>query len=264
MVEDGNESADIRHLLKDVLPNYWKRKVEDEEKKGAKQRVAVKIMYGPQYHGHPQEYFRRNIGEPDRMISMHQSLYVEVFGEAARQRLLRLHKQAWMKNEPLLRLRKIPARMSLESIVQYISVELKLNKKNEAGLKDRYDRKNDYKYRGHDDRRHHDPQHREDPQHRQIRGDGELTNEENNDIDMDVNNNEKAEYHFFAFIAVNTKSFGNNPSKWGRTPPCAGKPPRRVADPTLSLEEYMKKYKGCCVCYGKGNSHQRDHTNCAV
>ena len=50
MVEDWNESAEIRHLLKDVLPNYWKKKVEDEEKRRAKKRVAVKIMYGPQYH----------------------------------------------------------------------------------------------------------------------------------------------------------------------------------------------------------------------
>ena len=156
MAEDWNESVEIRHLLKDVVPNGWKKKVEDEEKKRSKKRVAVKIMYGPQYHGHLQEYFRRNIGEPDCIISMRQSLYVEVFGEAAGQRLLRLHNEAWMKNEPLFWLREIPARMSLESILQYISVELKLNKKKEAGLKDRYDRKDDYKYRGHDGRQHQD------------------------------------------------------------------------------------------------------------
>ena len=90
------------------------------------------------------------------MISMRQSLYVEVFGEAAGQTLLRLHNQAWMKNEPLLCLREIPARISLELIVQYTSVHLKLNKKNEERLKVRYERKDDYKYRGHDDRRHQD------------------------------------------------------------------------------------------------------------
>ena len=55
-------------------------KIEDEEKERAKKRVAVKIMYGPQQHGHLQEYFRRNIGKPGRMISMHQSVYVRVFG----------------------------------------------------------------------------------------------------------------------------------------------------------------------------------------
>ena len=56
----------------------------------------------------------------------------------------------------------------------------------------------------------------------------------------------------------------DNGSKWGRTPPRAGKPPGRVSDPPLSLNEYMKKYKGCWVCYGMGNSHQHDHTKCAV
>ena len=33
LVEDWNESSEIRHLLKDVLPGHWKRRVEDEEKK---------------------------------------------------------------------------------------------------------------------------------------------------------------------------------------------------------------------------------------
>ena len=165
------------------------------------------------------------------MISMRQSLYFEVFGEAAGQRLVRLQNHFCMKNETLLCLRETPARMSLESIVQYIYVELNWNKKNEAGLKDRYDRKDNYKYRGLDDRRHQDPQHREDRLHRRIPRDGESTNEDINNIDNDLNNHEQAEYHFFAFAAENTKTFGNNHSKWGRTAPRAGKPPRRVGNP---------------------------------
>ena len=40
LVEDWNEASEIRHLLKDVLPGHWKRRVEDEEKKRAKKRVA--------------------------------------------------------------------------------------------------------------------------------------------------------------------------------------------------------------------------------
>ena len=32
LVEDWNEASEIRHLLKDVLPGNWKRRVEDEEK----------------------------------------------------------------------------------------------------------------------------------------------------------------------------------------------------------------------------------------
>ena len=210
MVDDWNELLEIWHLLKDVLPHYWKTKVEDEEKKRFKKRLTVKIMYGPQYHGRLQKYFRRNIGELERMISMRQSLYVEVFGEPAGQRLFRLHNEVWMKNEHLLSLREIPARMSLESIVQYISVELKLNKNNEAGLKDQYDRIDDYNYRGHDDRQ------RQYRQHGEIDGDGALMNEDTKDIDMDVTNNEQTEYHFFAFVAENTKTFGQQSFEVGK------------------------------------------------
>ena len=36
LVEDWNESSEIRHLLKNVLPGHWKKRVEDEEKKRAK------------------------------------------------------------------------------------------------------------------------------------------------------------------------------------------------------------------------------------
>ena len=43
-MEDWNEASEIRHLLKDVLLGHWKRRVEDEEKKRAKKRVAVQIM----------------------------------------------------------------------------------------------------------------------------------------------------------------------------------------------------------------------------
>ena len=50
LVGDWNESSEIRHLLKDVLPGQWKRRVEDEEKKRAKKRVAVRIMAAEDTH----------------------------------------------------------------------------------------------------------------------------------------------------------------------------------------------------------------------
>ena len=258
MVEDWNKLSEIWHLLKDALRTFWKKKVEDGEKKRAKRRVAGKIIYGAENNVHLQECFSQNIGAPGGMISMHQSLYVEAFWQGPGQRLLRLHNQVWLKNEPLLRLREIPARIRPESIMQYILVELKLNKKNEAGLKDGYDQKDDYQNTGHADRRHQERQHQE------MCGDIDLTNEDNNDVDIHVKTNDQAEYHFFAFVAENTKSFPNNRSKWGRTPLGAGKPRRRVGDPLLGLREYMKKYNGCWMCYGKGNSQQHDHKNCAV
>ena len=50
LVEDWNEASEILHLLKDVLPGHWKRRAEDEEKKRAKKRVAVRIMASEDTH----------------------------------------------------------------------------------------------------------------------------------------------------------------------------------------------------------------------
>ena len=64
LVEDWNEASEIRHLLKDVLPGHWRRRVEDEEKERAKKRVAVRIMASEDTHAGNMEFFRRNLGEP--------------------------------------------------------------------------------------------------------------------------------------------------------------------------------------------------------
>ena len=57
LVEDWNESSEIRHLLKDVLPGHWKRRVEDEEKKRAKKRVAVQIREPEDTHAEIMGFF---------------------------------------------------------------------------------------------------------------------------------------------------------------------------------------------------------------
>ena len=74
LVEDWNEASKIRHLLKDVLPGQWKRRLEDEEKKRAKMRVAVRIMASEDTHAGIIEFFRRNLGEPSRMLWLKNAL----------------------------------------------------------------------------------------------------------------------------------------------------------------------------------------------
>ena len=91
LVEDRNEASEMRHLLKDVLPGNWKRRVEDEEKKRAKKRVAVRIMAAEDTHAGIMEFFRRNLDEPNRMLGPKNAVYVEVFGDSMGQRLLRLN-----------------------------------------------------------------------------------------------------------------------------------------------------------------------------
>ena len=91
LVEDWNEASEIRHLLKDVLPGHWRRRVENEEKKRAKKRVAVRIMASEDTHAGIMEFFWRNLGEPSRMLGLKNAVYVEVFGDNIGQRLMRLN-----------------------------------------------------------------------------------------------------------------------------------------------------------------------------
>ena len=49
-IEDWSESNVNFHLLQDVVPAYWKKRVEDEEEKWAKKRVAVHIMSPEDHH----------------------------------------------------------------------------------------------------------------------------------------------------------------------------------------------------------------------
>ena len=136
LVEDWNESREIRHLLKNVLPGHWKRRVKAEEKERAKKRLAVRIMASEDTYARIMEFFRRNLGEISRMLGLKNAVYVEVFGDAMGQRLMRLNNVEWRRGEPL-RMQVIFARIRLNEIVKYITVELKLNAKNEAQVQDR-------------------------------------------------------------------------------------------------------------------------------
>ena len=171
LVEDWNESSEIRHLLKDVLPGHWQKKVEDEEKKRAKKRVAVRIMASEDTHAGIMEFFRRDLGEPSRMLELKNAVYVEVFGDTMGQRLMRLNNAELRRGEPL-RMQVIFARMSLDEIVKYITVELNLNAKNESHVQDR---------QGHGHRGH-----REDRQHREVKEDTVGTAEEGSGSGQDL------------------------------------------------------------------------------
>ena len=187
LVEDWNEASEIRHLLKDVLPGNWKRRVEDEEKKRAKKRVAVRIMAAEDTHAGIMEFFRRNLGEPNRMLGLKNAVYVEVFGDSMGQRLLRLNNVEWRRGEPL-KMQVIFARMSLDEIVKYITVELKLNAKNEAHVQDRH---------GHGQRGH-----RGDRHHREIQEDTANSAEDGSGNGQDHwSREDHEEAHFSAFVA---------------------------------------------------------------
>ena len=219
LVEDWHESSEIGHPLKDVLPGHRKRRVEDEEKKRAKKRVAVRIMASEDTHARIMEFVRRNLGEPSRMLGLKNAVYVEVFGDTMGQRLMCLNNADWRRGEPL-RMQVIFARMSLDEIVKYITVQLKLNAKNEAHVQDRQGQG----HRGH----------REDRQHREIKGDTIGSAEEGSGSGQDLwtvtTREDHAEAHFFAFVAHNMKEHGQDRSRWNRLDPRSKgrKEPRRT------------------------------------
>ena len=239
LVEDWNEASEIRHLLKDVLPGHWKRRVQDEEKKRAKKRVAVRIMASEDTHAGIMEFFQRNLGEPSRMLGLKNAVYVEVFGDTMGQRLMRLNNVEWRRGEPL-RMQIIFARMSLDEIVKYITVELKLNAKNEVQVQDRQGQG----HRGH----------REDHHHREVKGDPVGTAEDGSGSGQDHWNattpEDHEEAHFFAFVAHNMKENGQDRSRWNRLDP--------------RTKNRRSQHTGCWVCYDKGNNHAHDHRHCKV
>ena len=218
LVEDWNEASEIRHLLKDVLPGNSKRRVEDEEKKRAKKRVAVRIMAAEDTHAGIMEFFRRNLGEPNRMLGLKNAVYVEVFGDSMGQRLLRLNNVEWRRGEPL-RMQVIFARMSLEEIVKYITVELKLNAKNEAHVQDRH---------GHGQRGH-----REDRHHREIQEDTANSAEDGSGFGQDHwSREDHEEAHFFAFVAHNVRNHGQDRSRWTQVRTQEGQRAKEDREPT--------------------------------
>ena len=224
LVEDCNESSEIRHLLKDVLPGYWKRRVEDEEKKRTKKRVAVRIMAAEDTHAGIMEFFRRNLGEHNRMLGLKNVVYVEVFGDTMGQRLLRLNNVEWRRGEQL-RMQVIFARMSLDEIVKYITVELKLNAKNEAHVQDGH---------GHGQRGH-----QEDRHHREIQEDTTDSAEDGSESGQDNwSREDHEEAHFFAFVAHNVREHGQDRSRWNQVGPKKSREPRRIGNPPLSFREY--------------------------
>ena len=211
--------------------------------------MAVRIMLPEEQPPDIMEYFRRNLGAPERMISFKNSVYVEVFGETAGGRLLRLNNVKMRRGEKL-KLQMIPTRMSLDSIIQHLSAELKLNSKNEAHMKDRHNHRN------------HDR--REDRHHREVQDDRGRSSEDAGGESMTREDHEEA--HFFAFLAHNRKEHGQDKSKWRRAPPCGGmqKPPRRIGNPPLSFKEYRRENDGCWICYGKNLPHKNDHKTCKI
>ena len=172
-------------------------------------------------HAGIMEFFRRNLGESNRMLGLKNAVYVEVFGDTMGQRLLRLNNVEWRRGEPL-KMQVIFARMSLDEIVKYITVELKLNAKNEAHVQDRH---------GHGQRGH-----REDRHHQEIQEDKANSAEDGSGSGQDHwtwSREDHEEAHFLAFVAHNVRDHGQDRSRLSRVGPKKGNEPRRIGNPPL-------------------------------
>ena len=146
------------------------------------------------------------------------------------------------------------ARMKLDEIVKYITVELKLNAKNEAHVQDEHGPG----HRGH----------REDRQHREIKEDTAGSAVDGSGSGQHHWTPEaQQEVHFFAFVAHNMKEHGQDRSRSNRLEPSLNKnrkEPRKIGNPPLSFRECRSQHGGCWVCCGKENNHAHDHRQCKV
>ena len=189
------------------------------------------------------------------MLGLKNAVCVEVFGDTMGQRLMRLNNAEWRGVERL-RMQVIFARMSLDEIVKYIMVELKLNAKNEAHVQNR---------QGHGHRSH-----REDRHHGEVKEDTVGTAEEGSGSGQDLwtatTRGDHEEASFFALVAHNMKEHGQDRCRWNCLDPRTKgrKEPRRIGSPPLSFREYRSQLDGCWVRYGKGNNHAHDHRHCKV
>ena len=210
-MEDLSESSEVRHLLRDVLRLYSKKRVEDEEKKRAKKGFAVLIMSPEDQQSRIMEYLWRNVGAPDQRISMKSSVYVGVFGDTAGGRLWRLNNVEWRRGEKL-RMQMIAAYMSLDSIVQYVCVEWKLNSQRETHSKDRHGNGN--------------REARDDQNYRQMKVDQAVGEERSQSPGFDdgemssggeyMTREDHEDAHFTVFVTDSTKPYGHDKAKWRR------------------------------------------------
>ena len=113
--------------------------------------------------------------------------------------------------------------MSLHSIKQYVSVEVKLNSKNEAHTEDRHNHGN------------HDC--REDSHQGEVQDNCGWSSEYSEGVSLNREDHEEAQ--FLAFVAHNTKEHAQDKSEWRRAPHRGGvgKPPRGIGNPPLSLKD---------------------------
>ena len=142
------------------------------------------------------------------------------------------------------------ARMSLDEIVKDITVELKLNARNEAHVQNRHGQG----HRGHREYRDH-----------QVKGDKAGSAEDRTgSSEDDWTQEEQEEGHFFAFVAHNMREQGQDRSRWNRLESRFHKnrkEPRRIGNLPLSFREHRSQQGGCWVCYREGNNDAHDHSN---
>ena len=143
----------------------------------------------------------------------------------------------------------IQARMSLDSIVQNMSVESKLNSENEAHIDDCHgngnrDRRDDRNYRAIQEDPTIGGDRSEDPGYEDGKtsfGGEYMTPEDHEDA------------HFFAFVAHNTKAYGHDKGKERKAPPRQGKEPRRIGNPGCALPSTGGKMVIAGSVMGKGD-----------
>ena len=249
--EDSNEGDEQARWLS-MLPEAWIKRVTKEEAKRAKSKHTVKMMLPKKYHTNVVAWTKKNVTRDVKRHSLRNTLLITVTGDREKTAMWRLD-ECDLGCQTIC-LQAIPARMSCDEVLEWVGEEVLKEYRNlhqTRGLRPG-DRDVNHVGEGSGGKAAMDP----------ARADGDEA------LDDDDDNDEPAETALCALVANNLNAGSNRGSlkplqkRWKKK---EKKEPRRIVDPPLSFEEFIRAHpKGCFVCYGRNKGFNHDHRTCPI
>ena len=226
-----------------MLPEAWIKRVTKEEPEKAKFNHTFKMMLPKEYHPKVLAWTNRNVARDVKRRELRRALLITVRGDCERTALLRLDECD--VGGHTLRLQAIPARMTCDGVLDWVAEEVLKEYRNlhhTRGLK-AGDRDVNYVGEGSGGESAMDP----------AGPDGDEALGDDDDDDEPANN----------------LNAGSNRGSW--KPLQKGwkkkekKEPRRMGDPLLSSEEFIRAHpQNCFVYYGRDKGFNHDHRTCPI
>ena len=250
-VEDWNED-DAKARLLSMLPEAWIKRVTKEEAKRAKLDHTFKMMLPKEYHPNVLAWTKKHVARDVKRRELRNALLITVTGDREKTAMLRLDECD--VGGQTLRLQAIPARMTCDEVLEWVGEEVLKEYRNLHHTRGLKAGDPDVNYVG-----------------ERVGGESAMDPagpDGDEALDNDDDDDEPAEMAVRAFLA-NKLNMGSNRGSW--KPLQKGwkkkekKEPRRMGDPPLSFEEFIRAHpQGCFVCYGRNKGFNHDHRTCPI